>query len=254
MTYLSNLLFKGSENRSPDDLQKVKRKKKHRLSGICTVCGDKASANKHYGSKVCFSCRAFFRRLCTKGKMPESNSCNRLSAEVGQCQIDLKSRHLCGYCRYQKCRLNGMEPKLVMSREEIEEMREKAREVKLTGICSGKLPKTEYQIRVEKVLGVKESNTESEEINLETPQIIQLSDFEDFVINDFVPESVIATNQPSPEIEKIEKALMMSSEPSLCNEPNETDETVLMEFIQNEYQTDLIFQWSIDEDWTFAHL
>ena len=52
-----------------------------------------------------------------------------------------------------------MEPKLVMSRDEIEEMREKAKEVKLTGICSGKLPKTEYQIRVEKVLGKVSSET-----------------------------------------------------------------------------------------------
>ena len=242
-------IFLGTENREPEDLPKVQRKKKHKLSGICTVCGDKASANKHYGAKVCFSCRAFFRRLSTKGKMPEINSCNRLSAKVGQCQIDIKSRHLCGYCRYQKCRLNGMEPKLVMSRDEIEEMREKAKEVKLTGICSGKLPKTEYQIRVEKVLGKVSSETdEAESEDIEGTQIIQLSDFEEFVSNDFVPDS----NQTSPEIEDIENALM--PEPSLCNEPNETDETVLIEFIQNEYQTDLILQWSIHEDLNFADL
>ena len=143
-----------------------------------------------------------------------------------------------------------MEPKLVMSRDEIEEMREKAKEVKLTGICSGKLPKTEYQIRVEKVLGkVSVSETdEAESEDNEGTQIIQLSDFEEFVINDFVPDS----NQTSPEIEDIKNALM--SEPSLCNEPNETDETVLMEFIQNDYQNDLILQWSIHEDLNFADL
>ena len=142
-----------------------------------------------------------------------------------------------------------MEPKLVMSRDEIEEMREKAKEVKLTGICSGKLPKTEYQIRVEKVLGKVSSETdEAESEDIEGTQIIQLSDFEEFVSNDFVPDS----NQTSPEIEDIENALM--PEPSLCNEPNETDETVLMEFIQNEYQTDLILQWSIHEDLNFADL
>ena len=241
------VFFTGTENRSPVTDQKVKRKKKHKLNGICTVCGDKASANKHYGSKVCFSCRAFFRRLATKGKMPEINSCNRLSAQVGKCQIEVKSRHLCAYCRYLKCRQNGMEPKLVMSRDEIEEMREKAKEVKLTGICSGKLPKTEYELRVQRYLN-KDLNDNNETENLEKEkekvetEIIELSDFDDFVINDFVPNSIIASEIINP---------VVLTPPPEVDQPS--DETILMEFIQSD-QTDLILKWPIDEDWTFAQL
>ena len=31
------------------------QKKRLKMTGICVVCGDKASSMNHYGSKVCFS-------------------------------------------------------------------------------------------------------------------------------------------------------------------------------------------------------
>ena len=145
-----------------------------------------------------------------------------------------------------------MEPKLVMSRDEIEEMREKAKEVKLTGICSGKLPKTEYELRVQRYLN-KDLNDNNETENNETEnmekekekvetEIIELSDFDDFVINDFVPNSIIASEIINP---------VVLTPPPEVDQPS--DETILMEFIQSD-QTDLILKWPIDEDWTFAQL
>ena len=139
-----------------------------------------------------------------------------------------------------------MEPKLVMSRDEIEEMREKAKEVKLTGICSGKLPKTEYELRVQRYLNkdLNDNNDETENLEKEKveTEIIELSDFDDFVINDFVPNSIIATETINP--------VVLTPPPE---EDQPSDETILMEFIQSD-QTDLILKWPIDEDWTFAQL
>ena len=55
-------------------------------------------------NEVCFSCRAFFRRLVRKSKLPDKSSCNKLSIEgVGHCPMKGKTRQLCRFCRYQKC-------------------------------------------------------------------------------------------------------------------------------------------------------
>ena len=76
-------------------MPRPKRKKELELHGICVVCGDKASSMKHYGSKVCFSCRAFFRRLANKGRVPERKFCNRIVNVSGECPINIKTRQLC---------------------------------------------------------------------------------------------------------------------------------------------------------------
>ena len=129
--------------------QKSFPKRSQKLIGICYVCGDKSSSHSHYGSKVCFSCRAFFRRLVRKGKMPDKSSCNKLSIEgIGQCPIIGITRQLCRFCRYQKCISVGMDANLVMSKDEIVEWHEKAKDVRDTGISSGKLAPTSYALRV----------------------------------------------------------------------------------------------------------
>ena len=117
----------------------------------------------------------------------------------------------------------------------------------MTGICSGKLPKTEYELRVQRYLN-KDLNDNNETENLEKEkekvetEIIELSDFDDFVINDFVPNSIIASEIINP---------VVLTPPPEVDQPS--DETILMEFIQSD-QTDLILKWPIDEDWSFAQL
>lgn len=69
----------------------------------CKVCLEKAGKHSYYGGRVCPSCRAFFRRavqskyyeifFCTKGE---------------NCEINLKTRRSCQYCRFKKCLESGM--------------------------------------------------------------------------------------------------------------------------------------------------
>ena len=112
---------------------------------ICRVCGDKASEHIHYGSTVCYSCRAFFRRIAVKGTEP--TVCNKISFEVGQCPMTKKMRHLCPFCRFHKCLKEGMKTSWVMTKDEKDEMREKAAIKRLTGIASDVLPPTSYEER-----------------------------------------------------------------------------------------------------------
>ena len=82
--------------------------------------------------------------------IPHSRNCNRTSSNmaVGQCQIDAKSRKKCAYCRYRKCRDLGMQPELVMSKDEARDYMDKAARVKKTGIAAKFLPDTKYQQRI----------------------------------------------------------------------------------------------------------
>ncbi|KAI6184697.1 Nuclear receptor domain-containing protein [Aphelenchoides bicaudatus] len=69
---------------------------------LCPVCGD-ISFNRHFGVNSCNACAAFFRRsvahqrryICVRGK---------------QCKLSFGNpRHMCRYCRFQRCILAGME-------------------------------------------------------------------------------------------------------------------------------------------------
>ena len=112
---------------------------------VCKVCGDKASDHVHYGSIVCYSCRAFFRRIAVKGSEP--TVCNNIGTEVNHCPMNKKMRHLCPLCRFQKCLQVGMKTSWVMTKEDKTEMREKAAIKRLTGIASDVLPPTPYEER-----------------------------------------------------------------------------------------------------------
>ena len=65
---------------------------------FCSVCGIgiQSATRNHYGGRVCYSCRAFFRRIVRlKGCPPLIDSCNRISEQVGECQFDESNRQLC---------------------------------------------------------------------------------------------------------------------------------------------------------------
>ena len=131
----------NSEKDSKESSDKNGQSSEH----ICRVCGDKASEHIHYGSTVCYSCRAFFRRIAVKGTEP--TVCNKISMEVGQCPMTKKMRHLCPFCRFNKCVQVGMKTSWVMTKDEKDEMREKAAIKRLTGIASDVLPPTSYEER-----------------------------------------------------------------------------------------------------------
>ncbi|KAF2360476.1 Zinc finger nuclear hormone receptor-type, partial [Trinorchestia longiramus] len=70
---------------------------------ICGVCGDRAKS-MHFGGMACDSCKAFFRRS-VQGKCWKEFQC----LDEKSCTISKKNRKNCQYCRFAKCRSNGMD-------------------------------------------------------------------------------------------------------------------------------------------------
>ena len=90
-------------------------KRSYRMLTKCLVCTDLANTHKHFGgSASCFSCRAFFRRTVRK-KQP-----TKCQEGHQNCVVDIKTRALCAYCRYQKCLSVGMDPQRVMKGEDLQ--------------------------------------------------------------------------------------------------------------------------------------
>lgn len=79
----------------------------------CKVCGERAGKHSYYGGQVCPSCRAFFRRSVQSGY----NS-TYFCVKDGQCEVTLKTRKNCQYCRYKLCEEAGMKTTWVLTDEE----------------------------------------------------------------------------------------------------------------------------------------
>ena len=79
----------------------------------CYVCKDKAGKHNYYGGRVCPSCRAFFRRA-VQSKYYEIFFCNKGE----KCEINLKTRRSCQFCRFKKCLESGMKVTWVLPDEE----------------------------------------------------------------------------------------------------------------------------------------
>jgi len=79
----------------------------------CKVCNEPAAKHVHYGAMTCFSCRAFFRRSI-QNKTASTYVCRRSKT----CEINLRTRKNCQYCRYGKCIGAGMKPSWVLSEDE----------------------------------------------------------------------------------------------------------------------------------------
>ena len=71
------------------------------MSGLCHVCGDRASG-RHYGVASCEGCKSFFKRSI---RCDVKYSC-RFNYQA--CPINVKTRSRCQYCRLQKCLRVGM--------------------------------------------------------------------------------------------------------------------------------------------------
>ncbi|XP_033629696.1 peroxisome proliferator-activated receptor delta-like [Asterias rubens] len=69
----------------------------------CQICGDKASG-MHYGVYSCEGCKGFYRR--TQRMKLKYKPCPYWESKP--CDINIKSRNKCQYCRFQKCVSLGM--------------------------------------------------------------------------------------------------------------------------------------------------
>ena len=79
----------------------------------CHVCKEKAGKHSYYGGQACTSCRAYFRRAVQSASYQ-----GYLCIKDGKCEILLKTRKKCQYCRYQACLAAGMKPVWVLNEEE----------------------------------------------------------------------------------------------------------------------------------------
>ena len=68
------------------------------MDGLCPVCGDLASPHHHYGAKVCYNCRGFFRRFVLKAA--DGKKVFSCPFQCGHCKS----------CRYLRCLMVGMRP------------------------------------------------------------------------------------------------------------------------------------------------
>lgn len=102
----------------------------HLLSPVdkCKVCGEPAAKHIHYGAMSCFSCRAFFRRSI-QNRTANTYVCRR----TRDCQINLKTRKNCQFCRYERCLAVGMKPSWVLSPDERERRFRKNKSKKFKG-------------------------------------------------------------------------------------------------------------------------
>jgi len=89
----------------------------------CKVCNEPAAKHVHYGAMTCFSCRAFFRRSI-QNKTAATYVCRRSR----NCEINLRTRKNCQFCRYAKCISAGMKPSWVLSEDERQRRFRKNRE------------------------------------------------------------------------------------------------------------------------------
>ena len=101
---------------------------------VCMVCSDRASGF-HYGVLACEGCKGFFKRVCKeKSKGPYtvesdsqagadlldysgSGSANKRHCVFGgNCEINVRTRNRCQYCRIQKCIDLGMSKVFIYSK------------------------------------------------------------------------------------------------------------------------------------------
>ena len=80
---------------------------------MCMICSDRASGF-HYGVLACEGCKGFFKRVC-KEKLKSSYDSDdsmqnhkRQCVFGGNCEINVRTRNRCQYCRIQKCIELGM--------------------------------------------------------------------------------------------------------------------------------------------------
>lgn len=147
----------------PDSTQDCKRGTNKSVENklTCQVCGEKAGSHNYYGGQVCTGCRAFFRRAVQNDAF-KSFSC--VTPEE-RCQITVKTRRRCQYCRYHKCLEAGMKAGWVLTdKERTKRYKPKDKEIVPSRATKGKrsLPLAEFGVPT--ILGLKITPDDSESI------------------------------------------------------------------------------------------
>ena len=137
------------DGQQPSTSTPAKNGKKKRPKFIrivpCKVCGSDANDHLHYGSIVCYSCRAFFRRIVANQKEPGACQFNYGGQK---CEVTPKTRSTCPFCRFAKCLEMGMQREWVMTEVDKEERKKKNELIKQVGKKDRNMPLTSYESRM----------------------------------------------------------------------------------------------------------
>ncbi|CAF3206419.1 unnamed protein product [Rotaria socialis] len=82
-------------------------RKLERILSNCRICGDSA-VHINYGVISCASCKMFFYRNIN-GEQRETLKCDFND----NCEITIYNRHICSFCRLEKCFAMGMQKELI---------------------------------------------------------------------------------------------------------------------------------------------
>ena len=126
----STSLVKQEKERRVRARPRSAHEQKESVERPCRVCGERAGKHSYYGGQVrvaaarcvpclmsrvqvCPSCRAFFRRSVQSGY-----NATYYCVKEGDCEVTLKTRKNCQYCRYRRCERAGMKTSWVLTEEE----------------------------------------------------------------------------------------------------------------------------------------
>ena len=77
---------------------------------MCVVCKENSAVHLHYGGRSCLSCKAFFRRAVTSSKKERVCKFRKVPDPEALCTVKK-----CAFCRFKRCKKNGMLEQLVLS-------------------------------------------------------------------------------------------------------------------------------------------
>ena len=146
---------------------------------VCHVCGDKAGKHSYYGGQACTSCRAFFRRA-VQSEYHLAYFC----VKERNCDLYLRARKACQYCRYQACLAAGMKTTWVFNEEEKRnflENRKKKKEEKIKCLEKRKNEKSTHVFKepLPPLLPMQPLNYISDEEVAKVEKYIQISGYFD---------------------------------------------------------------------------
>merc|ERR1712012_1543480 len=118
-------------------LKKIKKENESEVPRLCHVCGEQAGKHSYYGGQVCPSCRAFFRRS-VQSKYSDIYKCTK----GGHCQITLKTRKNCQFCRFQACEKAGMKRSWVLADGEVKSKKAAPTSPNMVSSTTSSMPST----------------------------------------------------------------------------------------------------------------
>ncbi|KAI6231622.1 Nuclear receptor subfamily 2 group E member 1-like isoform X1 [Aphelenchoides besseyi] len=87
----------------------------------CHVC-DEQCFHRNYGRIICNACATFVRRSIKQNR-------DYFCKENGNCRLDIRSKRICMFCRFQKCLKIGLNLNFIMARHQPQQLQLSAKDL-----------------------------------------------------------------------------------------------------------------------------